>query len=251
MSSPLIATAKSPSANSYVTVARAVAILRRRLYTDVWDAAASTPSADGFVANGAASSGASSVNVDTGSGVFTVGTVVSFAGHSQEYTVTAERSGAGALAISPNLVAGVADGEAVSRLTANTREKALMWATQLLDAMMDWHGRKRTTTQALWFPATGLTDENGTAYDYDAVPAVLEVATAELAQHLLSRDVFKTPATLGLGITEAQLGPLKAKIDDKQQQAVIPDNIISLLSRLGTLEPEAQKGSMVVALRRV
>lgn len=251
MSSPLNATPKSTTANSYLTVGRANSILRRRLYTDSWDNASAVPSADGYYVNGAASSGASSVTVDTGSGTFSVGTIVSFEGHDQEYTVTAALSGAGSLAISPALVAGVSDNTPVSRLTASSREKALMWATQLLDAMMQWYGTKRTNEQSLWFPATGLVDENGMNYDFDTIPAILEVATAELAQHLLTRDVFKLPAALVQGVVEAQIGPLKAKIDDKQQIAVIPENILSLLSTLGSLESEAQKGSMVVQMRRV
>jgi len=249
--SPLDATPKSATANSYVTVAKARQIMRRRLYTTTWDAASTTPSADGYQTNGGATLGSTSLAVDAGTGSWTVGTIFHFGSHSQEYTVAAALSAPGTLSFSPGLVQAVLDDDPLLRDTANDQERALMWATQLLEAMMKWDGVKRTSTQALWFPASDIYDESGNAYDYDTIPAILEVATTELANYLLERDVFKVPAALGQGVSEAELGPLKAKIDNTQQIAVIPDNILSLLSTLGVLEPEAQKSSTILPLRRV
>lgn len=251
MGAPLNAVAKSTTANSYITVARATTILRRRLYTTPWDNASGSPSATGYTTSGATTAGSASVAITGGTGTFSAGTVVTFAGHDQEYTVLTALTGAGTLAISPSLTEAVASGAEVTRHTASEREQALMWATQLLDAMMVWKGRKTTHTQSLWFPASGLVDENGTAIDYDTVPPMVEVATAELAKHLLTTDVFAQPAALGLGVSEVQIGPLKAKIDSKQQVSAIPENILSLLSQVGALEAEASKGSYVVPLRRV
>lgn len=251
MGSPLNATVKSTTANSYLTVARATTLLRRRLHTEVWDAASSTPSANDYQTNGSALLAATSVAIDTGEGAWTAGTVFQFTSHATEYTVSAALTGAGTLTFTPGLTQALVDGDVLLRQTANERERALMTATTYLDMMMVWNGRKRTNTQALWFPATGIVNENGDAYDYDLIPFPLEVATSEFANYLLRKDVFAPSKALGLGISEAQIGPLKAKIDSSQQTAVIPDNILALLSQLGVLEPEAQKGSTVVPLRRV
>lgn len=250
MGSPLNATVKSPTANSYLTVARANTILRRRLYTTAWDNASSTPDADGFLAATAATAGSTAIVMDTGSGTWTAGSIFKFSSHDQEYVVANAQTGAGTITFTPGLTQAVDIGDALLRQTASNKEKALMWATQLLDYMMNWFGTKRTNEQALWFPATGIIDENGQAFDYDLIPSPLEVATAEQAKYMLERDVFKAPSALGLGISEAQIGPLKAKIDSKVQMAVVPDNILSILSDLGVLEPEAQKGSMVLPLWR-
>ena len=54
-------------------------------------------------ANGAAVIGATSVNVDGFSGVLKAGDMVKFSNHSKVYMITADRSGAGALAIQPAL----------------------------------------------------------------------------------------------------------------------------------------------------
>lgn len=251
MSSPLNATVKSATANAYLTVAKADRIMRRRLYTTKWDAAGSTPDADGFLVNGSVTTGATTIPVDGGTGTFTANSVVTFAGHATEYTVSTTLTGPGNLVLSSGLTSALADDEAVSRETASEKERAIMWATQILDFMMIWFGSKRTNEQALWFPAVGLLDENGDFYDFDTIPAILEVGTVELANHLLNSNVFRLPTALGQGVSDVQLGPLRAKIDAGQQQEVIPGNILSLLSTLGRLEPEAEKGTKVVPLRRV
>lgn len=249
MSSPLIATAKATNANSYATVAEANQIARARLYTTVWDAATATPDADGYLVNGAVSAGSTTIDLDGGTGSFVAGDVVTFGSNSTEYTVSAWDGTT--LTLSAALATTPADDEAVNRLTYSQKEKALAWATLLLDEMMIWYGVKRTTTQALWWPATGVVDLNGDYFDYDSIPTVLKVATFELALHLLGTNAFVKPSALGKGVSEVALGPLKAKIDAQQEVSTIPENILSLLSELGRLESEASKGSTIVPVRRV
>ena len=117
MSSPVNATAKSPTANSYLTVAEADRIMRKRLYTTAWTNASTAADADGFLVNNGSghSIGDSSVVVDTGTGTFPANCVIKFAGHDTEYTVQSAQTGAGTLSISPALTAAVADDEAVQR----------------------------------------------------------------------------------------------------------------------------------------
>lgn len=247
----LIATPKAVDANSYLTVAEANALLGRRLYSAKWDNAAKTPNAEGYSLTADVASGASSVSIGAGTGTFTKGCVFTIADYETEYTVADALTGAGTLTFTPALVDNVTDGDAINRVTANDREKAIMWSTSLLDSLISWKGYKTTTAQALRWPRGYTTDEDGYPYNVDNIPRVIKVATAEYALILLTRDVFKTPAALGQGVSEVSLGVLKAVIDPEQQLTIVPDNILAMLGGLGTLDADAQVGSTVVRLLRV
>ena len=246
----LIATAAAATANSYLTMARAKAILRARLYTSAWDDAASTPDADDYVVNNGAgyNPGDSTIAIDGGTGSWTVGTVIQFEGHDTEYTLTAGSSTS--LSFSPVLTAAIADDEVINRLTPNTREKALMFATRVIDEMMQWYGTIRTTTQALRWPRAGVVDRDGNEYDYDTVPGDIEEATAELALAFLDSDRFKTPELLGQGFREAKLGEMEVKVDRTMVEEAIPDNIRAMLAHMGEINVVAAKGMKVIKLDR-
>ena len=246
----LIETAKATNANSYLSVLRGNAILGLRLYTTKWDDAGLTPNADGYLVNGGATTGSTTIAVDTGTGTFTATSEVQFASHSTIYAVSTALSAAGNLVITTGLTEAVADDEVVSRITAYEKEKALVWATTLLDSVMIWNGTQRTTTQRLGWPRSGVVDPAGNSYDYDTIPELLEIGTAELALVLLERNKFALPGILGQGLKEAKLGPMTVKVDSTQQEDVIPQNILAILSPLGHLEPEADVGSRVMALWR-
>lgn len=248
----LIATAKAADANAYVTVARADQILGRRLYTNKWDSASATPNAEGYLVNsGSLTLNATSVPVDTGAGTFTVGSKITIAGDPTVYTVGAALTGNGTLTISPGLFAVPADNAAITRISASDKEKSLIWASSLFDELMVWNGTKRTKDQRMRWPRSGVVNPDGFFYDYDTIPEILEVATSEFALVLLERNKFKLPGILGQGISSATLGPLRVDVDAAQQEAVIPDNILALLSGLGYLESEAQGGTRIIPMKRV
>lgn len=249
----LVTTPKSTVANSYVTVLRANEIMARRLHTTAWDNATAIPSAEGYLVNDPGAAlvpGATSVPVDGGSGTFTAGSEIQFEGDSTIYTVATALSAAGNLSISPGLVAAPADNAPIERLTGSERERALIFSTRVLDEMMVWYGSKRTEEQALRWPRSGAHTQDGESIDYDTIPDLLEVATAELALVLLGKDKFKLPAILGQGIQSARVGPLSVVVDKAAVEEVIPQNILSILSPLGYLESEAQSGMRIVPLRR-
>jgi len=240
----LDATVKGASANSFVTVAAVDLVLRRRLYTTAWDAAGTTPNAEGFLTDNSYSAGSTTIGVDTGTGTFTSGSLVKFAGHDTEYTVSTALTGDGNLVLADGLTDAVGAGEAVLRLTSSEKEKAAMWSTQILSEMMQWYGYPTTTTQALPWPRVGVLKANstGTYYDQDTIPDLLTAATSEMCLVVVEKDVFSRPAILGQGLSEAKIGPLNVKINPEQRIDVIPQNILSLLSPLGELEPEAKHG---------
>lgn len=247
----LIATPKATDANAYLTVARANEIMRRRPGTTDWDAATAVPSAEGYVTSGTVASGQTAVPLVSGTGSLASGDLVKFAGHATEYTVGGSGlAAAGTLTISPALTASLASGEAMVRLTASGREKAIIWATRILEGMMDWRGSIRTVDQALRWPRSGVVDDDGRNLDYDTIPARLEEATAELALFLLGRDTFVMPSLLGQGFSRAKVGSLEVVVDDKQVVEAIPSNILALLEPLGCLKDVAQMGARAVRLIR-
>lgn len=247
----VIADPLGTTSNSYVTVARADEILRLHPYTDTWDLTATAlPNADGYLVNGAVSAGASAVAIDGGSGTWSVGTEFSFAGHTTTYTVSEAQEGAGSLSFAPALTTDVADDEALTRITPNKKEQCVIWTTTLFDRMLIYYGTKKTLEQRLRAPRYGMLDPDGNLYDDETIPEPLEEATAYMASLLAEKDRTAIPAALGLGVSHAQLGPMEARIDAAQQEEIIPDYILSILSNIARLEPEAQVGTRVLGLFR-
>lgn len=120
-----------------------------------------------------------------------------------------------------------------------TRENALIWATNLIDASFDFYGNKTTLEQALRFPRSGLVDEDGNNVDYHTIPVQLERATAELALYLLTQDPTKLPSVLGKGVSHIRLDVLEIDADMQALIELIPQQVISLLSPFGSLKPSA------------
>lgn len=247
----LTATALSPIANSYSTVEEADDILILHPYTDDWDLTVnSLPSAVSYQSAEAVLAGVSELAVDTGSGVWTVGTVFQFDGHTTKYSVTTELSAAGTLKFSPVLAADVADNEAIERRTPNKKEQCLITTATIFDNLLVYKGSKRTAAQRLRCPRYGLYSSDGEMYDADTIPAPLLVASALFSSLLIAKDMTAAPAALGLGVSYAQLGPMEAKIDASMQEEVIPDFILALLNDIATLEPEAIINSSVLPTYR-
>jgi hypothetical protein len=243
-------TPKATDANSYVDLTTADSVLRARLYNEAWFDATG-PTAEGYVTTASAATSATQVAVSAGTGAWKAGTEFKFAGHATVYKVANDVSGAGNLRFAPPLTANVASDEALVRLTPGEKERACLWATRMLDEHMEWFGSRRTREQALRFPRSGITDADGEFLDYDTIPLLLQRATAELALVFLQRNLFAQPDLLGLGISDATVGPLSVKIDSSQQEAVIPDNILAMLRPLGLLRGSSTKGGRVVPLGRV
>jgi len=136
-------------------------------------------------------------------------------------------------------------------LSFNDRERLLIWATFLLDRIMNWYGARRENEQVLRFPRSGVRDEDGWWFDYDTIPQVLKNATAELAFELAQEDPTDRPELVSLGLSEAKLGPISVKIDEtKVNRDLIPGHVFQILRALGYPDDTGYSGDRVMHLGR-
>ncbi len=248
----LIATAKATNANSYCTVARADEILGGRPYTTTWDNAAYTPDAEGYVVGGTLSVGDTQVVADLGVGTWTKGSKFRFDGYSTVYTISSTTDGTGivVMEIAPALREAPTVGTPLVRISGSQRERGLIWATRIFDELMVWYGTQTTAEQRLDWPRVGVWKNEWVYFDDDTVPELLETATAEFAQILLARDRFAPPGLLGLGMDEVKVEGISVKISSSDVEPIIPDSILSMLDRLGTLEAGSQGSTRLIPLGR-
>ena len=134
--------------------------------------------------------------------------------------------------------------------TDATKDKALAWASTILDDQFNWFGYQMTEEQALRWPRGAVYNDAGYEYDNEAVPTPLEGGAVELANILLQNDTWAEPGVLGQGLKEAKVGPITVKIDEAAQTELIPQNLRVQLSTLGSLKQTAMTGSRVVKVKR-
>jgi hypothetical protein len=168
-----------------------------------------------------------------------------------------------------NTYALVADGDAyheghlyASAWTAAataSKEKALVMATRVIDALFRFNGFKRMTTQALQWPRRECRDpdaENGIVpglllirgpfLDETKVPVVVVQATCELAREFLEADRTENP--VGEGLKSFRLeGAVTVDFLAGDRAPVVPVLVQAMLSRFG--EYVGDKGGMVRLVR--
>lgn len=114
--------------------------------------------------------------------------------------------------------------------SADTRNRALVSATRLLDSHISWLGDPSAAgIQALQWPRSGMYDAFDKAIDEGEIPQVLKDATAEFARLLIESD--RTAEVSSEGIGEIGLGPIQINFSDEgQTRKVIPSIIQEMLS---------------------
>jgi hypothetical protein len=239
----IIATASSAAANSYVSIEEASLLLGDRLYTDAWDGLSGVPSALGWTLAGPASAAATTVNISGGFGVFTVGTVIQFAGDTTYYSITDITDPANPI-FAPGLSGSLSAGVAVSRVTNSAKEKALIQATNTLDSAIIWDGTIASTTQPLRWPRHSVTDCDGVQLCSDCFPTVLKRVTTETALALATRDLSGTPGVLGLGISRAKVAEIEVEMDASMVVSQLPSAIRDMVACIGT--PRRTQGDRTV-----
>ena len=117
------------------------------------------------------------------------------------------------------------------------KEKALMWATRLLDDMVEWIGRKVDDDQALDWPRYDVYDGDGYYISHTTIPQAIVDSTCELARNLLEEDITDSPDTLGFSYIRA--GDVALNIDKRDRDSVfiISDLVSAMLGHYGSVRP--------------
>jgi hypothetical protein len=127
--------------------------------------------------------------------------------------------------------------------TEANKEIALKMATRILDEKTDWSGSRATSTQALAWGRTNVTDD-GQAVSSTIVPQPIKNATAEFARNLISNDL--TGDAQGKGLTSLEVGSIKLNFDKTDTAGVLPSIVQEMLRGWGTIHARAKFGTVAV-----
>ena len=108
-----------------------------------------------------------------------------------------------------------------------TKQKALMWATRLLNAVY-WAGSLKSTSQPLSFPRVGLSDKDFRSITSTEIPEFLINATAELAWLLIINDTTRASSTKGF--SKIKVAVIELEIDKTDRNKSIADSVIGMIS---------------------
>lgn len=129
--------------------------------------------------------------------------------------------------------------------TNSVKEQVLVLATDLIKTRWTWRGQKKLTTQALPFPRVALYDESGFYVDDASVPECIQFGTAELAGHLLVKDLTAEAKTKGL--KELTVDVIKMVFDKYDRADSFPESVQAFLSVYGS--PIASGGGPKIIMR--
>jgi hypothetical protein len=138
---------------------------------------------------------------------------------------------------------------------ADTKARALITATRLLDEHIEWDGYLSTSTQALQWPRTYMdTDRRLLLYppgqqpfdwwnayyvDPTTIPARLAQATAEFARQLMVRDRTADDDLSQKQITSITAGAVKLDFKGYATPQVIPDSVYYFVRPWGRIRHRA------------
>jgi hypothetical protein len=96
----------------------------------------------------------------------------------------------------------------------DNKNRALIWATRLIDATVRFTGQKTNPSQALEWPRTGMFDRDETAISASTIPDLLKVITCEVALTLLSSDRLQESEAAVAGLSSLRAGPVTLNFKD-------------------------------------
>jgi hypothetical protein len=124
------------------------------------------------------------------------------------------------------------------------KNRALVMATRLLDQWFDWIGVVVSADQALLWPRTGAVGANGYLIATDVIPREVSEACCEWARELIKSDRTADSGAQGSNISKIVAGPIEIDYSGTATAKPIPDNVLSLLSRLGTVRSKYGSGNV-------
>lgn len=131
----------------------------------------------------------------------------------------------------------------VHEATMLQREEALMWATSLLERLVQWSGTPATDTQALAWPQTGQTDRFGRPVATTVIPQDVQQATAWYALALLQEQYALAQGTPPTSVKSRRMGDITITYQDlpaqsaqsqaRSPQVAVPREVRMLLAPYG------------------
>ena len=134
--------------------------------------------------------------------------------------------------------------------TAADQDSSIIWATSILDLVMDWNGSINTQTQALRWPRAGTWDKDERLYSETAIPQIVKNATAELALALIRRERTAEPEILGLGMNKMKADVIDITVDRKEMIGLVPGHVVVMLAQVGVVETDTGRHGRAVRLVR-
>lgn len=122
--------------------------------------------------------------------------------------------------------------------TSDRKEAAVQMATRVIDASIDWYGRRSNIEQGLEYPRYGF-EYNGVWISASLIPVELKRATLELALLLLQRNRTTDTgsaapvSSISLGKGALNIGLQAASDPAGFQLAPLSDYVGQLLAKLG------------------
>ena len=115
------------------------------------------------------------------------------------------------------------------------KEAALMWATRLIDQMVEFSGYAINSTQALAWPRSVVYDRNGYAFASNAIPSWLSEATAEFARQLIAENRTEETNRDLIGFKEIKVDTLQLKVDTgtSTSKPTMPPEVWSMIKFYG------------------
>lgn len=121
---------------------------------------------------------------------------------------------------------------AVSGATSDTKNRALVSFTRILDQQVEWDGWPATNTQALQWPRTGILDALYNSIDNTVIPQRLKDALCEGAIALIDDDL--TESSSSDGISRVKVGSIDLSFKSiGPPRKPIPDSVMEMISLWG------------------
>jgi hypothetical protein len=122
--------------------------------------------------------------------------------------------------------------------SAGNKEKALVFATRLIDSQFQFNGGKANEEQGLQWPRAGCHDPDadgwsGGTVPSDEIPRLVVQATCEMARELLIQD--RTAAPPGEGIVATWTDVSGTKYDKRDTRPIISKVAQAMLSKYGAM----------------
>ncbi|RLD57844.1 MAG: hypothetical protein DRI97_04425 [Bacteroidetes bacterium] len=112
------------------------------------------------------------------------------------------------------------------------KEAAIMWASRLLDILVNWDGSKVSSTQAMRWPRTSVVDTDGYSIASTEIPQFLADATAEYARTLISEDVTAVNALAGF--KKMKVDVIELEVDKMDRSGALPENVWNFVKYYGS-----------------